>query len=130
MVMLQDCYMDALGGVIAYAPLALTAMNIIASGKVDLARIRIPPSGFSISSDGQRSMEAEDGGNVLSMVFQILVSDEIDRTKEVNEKSVAIVSALVSSTIRRIKLLLNFPDHALVREYPLDDSLPFCCCFC
>ncbi|CAH2079756.1 unnamed protein product [Thlaspi arvense] len=99
MVMLQDCYMDALGGMIAYAPLDLNAMNITASGKVDPARIPILPSGFTISRDGQQSMEAEDGGTLLSLVFQIFVSDEIDRMKEVNEKSVAIVSALVSSTI-------------------------------
>ncbi|CAH2055221.1 unnamed protein product [Thlaspi arvense] len=111
MVMLQDCYMDALGGVIAYAPLDLTTMNIAASGKVDPAGIQILPSGFTISSDGQRSIEAEDGGTLLSLVFQILISGRIDRTKEVNEKSVAIVSALVSSTIRKIKLLLNCPDH-------------------
>ncbi|CAH2079760.1 unnamed protein product [Thlaspi arvense] len=86
MVMLQDCYMDALGGVIAYAPLDLTAMNISASGKVDLPEFQ----SFHL----------------------ILVSDEIDRPKEVNEKLVAIVSVLVSSTIRRIMLLLNCPDHA------------------
>ncbi|CAH2079755.1 unnamed protein product [Thlaspi arvense] len=55
-VMLQDCFIDAQGGVIAYAPLNVTAMNIAASGRVDPARIPILPSGFSISSDGQRSM--------------------------------------------------------------------------
>ncbi|ESQ49775.1 hypothetical protein EUTSA_v10021974mg [Eutrema salsugineum] len=115
MLMLQDCYMDALGGMIVYAPLDETTMNIAASGEVDASKIPILPSGFTISGDGRRSMAAEDGGvghdggTLLTVAFQILVSGKITRSRELNEKSVDTVSSLISGTVQKIKLLLNCP---------------------
>lgn len=109
MMMLQDCYMDALGGMIVYAPLDMASMSLAASGEVDPMNIAILASGFTISNDGRRSMGAAEGGTILTVVFQILVSAEDNRTREVNEQSVGMVSGLISSTARNIKLLLNCP---------------------
>ncbi|VYS56146.1 unnamed protein product [Arabidopsis thaliana] len=109
MLMLQDCYMDALGGMIVYAPMDMATMHFAVSGEVDPFHIPILPSGFVISSDGRRST-VEDGGTLLTVAFQILVSGKANRSREVNEKSVDTVSALISSTIQRIKGLLNCPD--------------------
>ncbi|KAJ4886266.1 Homeobox-leucine zipper protein HDG8 [Raphanus sativus] len=109
MMMLQDCYMDELGGMIVYAPLDMASMSLAASGEVDPMNIAILASGFTISNDGRRSMGAAEGGTILTVVFQILVSAEDNRTREVNEQSVGMVSGLISSTARNIKLLLNCP---------------------
>ncbi|KAL0720016.1 hypothetical protein Bca4012_069340 [Brassica carinata] len=109
MVMLQECYMDALGGMIVYAPLDMASMSLAASGEVDPMNIPILSSGFTISNDGRRCMGAEDGGTILTVVFQILVSGEDNRIREVNEQSVDMVSSLISSTVRDIKLLLGCP---------------------
>jgi len=109
MLMLQDCYMDALGGMIVYAPMDMATMHFAVSGEVDPSHIPILPSGFVISSDGRRST-VEDGGTLLTVAFQILVSGKANRSREVNEKSVDTVSALISSTIQRIKGLLNCPE--------------------
>lgn len=118
MLMLQDCYMDALGGMLVYAPLDMATMKVAFAGQADPLEIPILPSGFTISSDGRRSMavtEAEDGGGgghdggtLLTVVFQILVTGRT-RTSELNEKSVDTVSNLISSTVQRIKGLLNCP---------------------
>lgn len=126
--MLQDCYMDALGGMIVYAPMDLATMNIAVSGDADPSEIPILPSGFSISSDGRRST-TEDGGTLLTLAFQILVSGKTTRSREVNERSVDTVSALISSTVQRIKGLLNCP-QCWVREYAVEDSLLFLLLFC
>ncbi|KAF8089857.1 hypothetical protein N665_0495s0006 [Sinapis alba] len=110
MMVLQECYMDSLGGMIVYSPLDMATMNIAASGEVDPLNIPILPSGFTISNDNSRgSMAAEDGGTVLMLAFQILVSDGNSRTKNVSENSVDRVSRLISRTVQNIKLLLNCP---------------------
>ncbi|CAE5965958.1 unnamed protein product [Arabidopsis arenosa] len=107
-LMLQDCYMDALGGMIVYAPMDMATMDFAVSDEVDPSHIPILPSGFIISSDGRRST-VEDGGTLLTVAFQILVSGNAPRSREVNEKSVDTVSSLISSTVQRIKGLLNCP---------------------
>ncbi|KAG2273225.1 hypothetical protein Bca52824_067780 [Brassica carinata] len=104
MMVLQECYMDALGGMIVYSPLDMATMSIAASGKVDPLNIPILPSGFTISSDN-----SQEGGTVLMLAFQILVSDGNSRTKNVSEDSVDRVSRLISKTVQSIKLLLNCP---------------------
>ncbi|KAL1211480.1 Homeobox-leucine zipper protein HDG8 [Cardamine amara subsp. amara] len=108
MVMLQDCYMDNLGGMLVYAPLDMSTMKCAVSGQSDPSLIPILPSGFIISSDGRRST-AEDGGTLVTLAFQILVSGKTNRSKEENEKSVDTVSSLISSTVQSIKALLNCP---------------------
>ncbi|XP_010463776.1 PREDICTED: homeobox-leucine zipper protein HDG8-like [Camelina sativa] len=111
MLMLQDCYMDALGGMLVYAPMDMATMDTTLSGAdVKISDIPILPSGFIISSDGRRST-VEDGGTLLTLAFQILVSGRTSRSREVNERSVDTVSALISSTVQRIKGLLNCPDQ-------------------
>ncbi|KAF2544577.1 hypothetical protein F2Q68_00033262 [Brassica cretica] len=108
MMMLQECYMDALGGMIVYAPLDMASMSLATSGEVDPLKIPILSSGFTISNDGRRSMVAEEGGTILTVVFQILVSED-KRISGMNEQSVDTVTSLISSTVRNIKLLLNCP---------------------
>ncbi|CAN6922517.1 unnamed protein product [Brassica oleracea] len=108
MMMLQECYMDALGGMIVYAPLDMASMSLATSGEVDPLKIPILSSGFTISNDGRRSMVAEEGGTILTVVFQILVSED-KRISGLNEQSVDTVTSLISSTVRNIKLLLNCP---------------------
>ncbi|CAF2086821.1 unnamed protein product [Brassica napus] len=108
MMMLQECYMDALGGMIVYAPLDMASMSLATSGEVDPLKIPILSSGFTISNDGRRSMVAEEGGTILTVVFQILVSED-RRIRGLTEQSVDTVTSLISSTVRNIKLLLNCP---------------------
>ncbi|XP_023642295.1 homeobox-leucine zipper protein HDG8 isoform X2 [Capsella rubella] len=108
MLMLQDSYMDALGGMIVYAPMDMATMNMALSTNVEAPNIPILPSGFIISSD-RRPSTTEDGGTLLTVAFQILVSGKTTSSIEVNERSVNIVSALISSTVQKIKELLNCP---------------------
>ncbi|KAJ0237181.1 Homeobox-leucine zipper protein HDG8 [Hirschfeldia incana] len=110
MMVLQECYMDALGGMIVYAPLDMATMSIAASGEVDPLNIPILPSGFTISRDNSRgSLAGENGGTVLMLAFQILVSDGNSRNGNVSENSVDSVSRLISRTVQSIKVLLNCP---------------------
>ncbi|CAN8260573.1 unnamed protein product [Cochlearia groenlandica] len=119
-LMLQDCYMDALGGMLVYAPIDVSTMRIAASGEFNTCNIPILPSGFTISTDGgsRRSdgyMESDDdeggeGGSIVTVAFQILVSGRNTMTREMFERSVGDVSGLISNTVDRIKVLLNCSD--------------------
>ena len=102
MMVLQECYMDALGGMIVYSPLDMATMSIAASGEVDPLNIPILPSGFTISSDNNR-------GTVLMLAFQILISDENSKTRNVSENTADKVSRLISQTVQSIKVMLNCP---------------------
>ena len=102
MMVLQECYMDALGGMIVYSPLDMATMSIAASGEVDPLKIPILPSGFTISSDNSE-------GTLLMLAFQILNSDENSKTRSVSEIAVDRVSRLISQTVQSIKLMLNCP---------------------
>ncbi|WZY96501.1 hypothetical protein YC2023_068830 [Brassica napus] len=102
MMVLQECYMDALGGMIVYSPLDMATMSIAASGEVDPLNIPILPSGFTISSDNSE-------GTLLMLAFQILNSDENSKTRSVSEIAVDRVSRLISQTVQNIKLMLNCP---------------------
>ncbi|CAA7032802.1 unnamed protein product [Microthlaspi erraticum] len=118
LAIVQDCYMDDLGGMIVYAPIDTTTMKIAVSGEVDPFNIPILPSGFTIASNGRRSMSApdaengghygrDDGGTLLTVAFQILLSGLEAKGRELNEKSVDAVNGLISSTVQRIKVMLN-----------------------
>ena len=102
MMVLQECYMDALGGMIVYSPLDMATMSIAASGEVDPLNIPILPSGFTISSDNNR-------GTVLMLAFQIRISDENSKTRNVSENTADKVSRLISQTVQSIKVMLNCP---------------------
>ncbi|CAN6840304.1 unnamed protein product [Brassica oleracea] len=104
MMVLQECYMDALGGMIVYSPLDMATMSIAASGEVDPLNIPILPSGFTISSDNNR-------GTVLMLAFQILISDENSKTRNVSENAADRVSRLISQTVQSIKVMLNCPSE-------------------
>ncbi|CAH8349141.1 unnamed protein product [Eruca vesicaria subsp. sativa] len=107
MMELQECYMDALGGMIVYAPLDMAAMSIAASGRVDPLEIPILPSGFTISSDAPGTM---DRGTLLTLAFQILLSTgQNSGGRMVSENSVMEVDMLISTVVQKIKALFNLP---------------------
>lgn len=85
-----------------YSPLDMATMSIAASGEVDPLNIPILPSGFTISSDNNR-------GTVLMLAFQILISDENSKTRNVSENTADKVSRLISQTVQSIKVMLNCP---------------------
>ncbi|CAH8391353.1 unnamed protein product [Eruca vesicaria subsp. sativa] len=109
MIMLQECYMDALGGMIVYTPLDMATMSIAASGEVDPSKIPILPSGFTISRNSRGPMAGEDGGTLLTLTFQILLSADNSGSINVSENSVDLVSSLISRTAQNIKALFNLP---------------------
>ncbi|XP_021888059.1 homeobox-leucine zipper protein ROC8-like [Carica papaya] len=115
MVMLQESFIDSLGGMVVYAPIDVPAMNVAITGDDINKSIPILPSGFVISTDGRQnntggaSTSADTslgmrrgGGSLITVVFQVVVS-----TKDLNMESVATVKNLISSTIQRIKDVLN-----------------------
>lgn len=115
-MIIQDSFIDALGGMVVYAPMDLNTAYSAVSGQVDPAGISILPSGFIISRDGRPSAAAElDGGRdhcttLLTVAFQILVSG-LTYADELNmEESTATVNTLISSTVQRIKAMLNCDD--------------------
>lgn len=117
MMIIQDSFIDALGGMMVYAPVDLNAAYAAISGQVDPAGIPILPSGFIISRDNRPSTaEPVEGGpdkssTLLTVAFQILVSGPTTHSGELNlETSTATVNTLISSTIQRVKAMLNCND--------------------
>ena len=116
MMIIQDSFIDALGGMVVYAPVDLRTAHAAFLGNVDPSSIPILPSGFVISRDGRPPSAAElDGGldnckTLLTVAFQILVTGpamfEEDQMNEWTTK----VHTLLSSTIRRVKGMLNCDD--------------------
>ncbi|KFK37767.1 hypothetical protein AALP_AA3G027000 [Arabis alpina] len=115
MYMIQDCYMDALGGMIVYAPLDRNTLELAVADHIDPFMIPVLPSGFLISNDGRRSTVATDaedggGGSLITVVFQILVAGP--KSPRPSEKSVDAVSTLISDTVQKVRALLhNNPPH-------------------
>ncbi|XVF20474.1 hypothetical protein REPUB_Repub12eG0003300 [Reevesia pubescens] len=104
MMLLQECCnSEFLGAMVVYAPISIPAMNIAINGD-DSTDIPILPSGFIVSGD--RGVAANSSGSLLTVAFQILVSSH-SSSKELNMQSVATVNTLVTSTVQRIKALLN-----------------------
>ncbi|RID41894.1 hypothetical protein BRARA_J01818 [Brassica rapa] len=116
LMIIQDSFIDALGGMVVYAPVDLRTAHAAFLGNVDPSSIPILPSGFVISRDGRPPSAAElDGGldnckTLLTVAFQILVTGpamfEEDQMNEWTTK----VHTLLSSTIRRVKGMLNCDD--------------------
>ncbi|XVF80787.1 hypothetical protein PTKIN_Ptkin15bG0103200 [Pterospermum kingtungense] len=99
----ECCNSECLGGLVVYAPIGIPAINIAINGE-DSSNIPILPSGFIVSAD--KGVAANSGGSLLTLAFQILVSSPLS-SKELNIQSVATVNTLVTSTVQRIKALLN-----------------------
>ncbi|KAH0937229.1 LOW QUALITY PROTEIN: hypothetical protein HID58_004690 [Brassica napus] len=95
MMVLQECYMDALGGMIVYSPLDMATMSIAASGEVDPLNIPILPQATTI-------------GELYSCwLFRFLSLMKI--TRNVSENTADKVSRLISQTVQSIKVMLNCP---------------------
>ncbi|XVE77474.1 hypothetical protein DITRI_Ditri13aG0065600 [Diplodiscus trichospermus] len=104
MMLLQECYHNEfLGGMVVYAPISIPAMNITINGN-DSSNIPILASGFVVSAD--KGIAANSSASLLTIALQILVSSP-SLSKEINIQSVATVNTLLSSTVERIKALLN-----------------------
>ncbi|GMJ00716.1 homeodomain GLABROUS 8 [Hibiscus trionum] len=97
MVLLQEC----LEGMVVYAPISYAAMNTAMNGE-DCSDIPILPSGFIVSADSR--------GSILTLAFQILLSSPSSSPQDLNVQSVATVNNLLTSTLQRLKLLLNCSD--------------------
>ncbi|KAF8097884.1 hypothetical protein N665_0279s0014 [Sinapis alba] len=113
MMIIQDSFIDALGGMVVYAPVDLNTAYAAVSGQVNPSGIPILPSGFIISRDGHHSTSPElDGGRdystaLLTVAFQILVSGPTLSGDLQIEESTATVNTLITSTLQRIKVMLN-----------------------
>lgn len=114
MLMLQESSIDPLGATMIYAPIDLAAMISVLNGD-DTMQVPILPSGFIISDDGRAnkaigaSVASYSTGSLLTVAFQILVCRNT-LTKQLNMESVATVHTLISSTVQKIKLALDYSD--------------------
>ncbi|KAK8557709.1 hypothetical protein V6N12_009935 [Hibiscus sabdariffa] len=109
MMLLQECFCnsDCLEGMVVYAPISFAAMNTAMNGD-DCSDIPILPSGFIVSAD--TGVPAISSASILTVAFQILLSSPSSSTQELNIQSVATVNNLVTSTVQRLKVLLNCSD--------------------
>ncbi|KAL9279756.1 Homeobox-leucine zipper protein HDG9 [Arabidopsis thaliana] len=109
LMILQDSFKDALGGMVAYAPMDLNTACAAISGDIDPTTIPILPSGFMISRDGRPSEGEAEGGSytLLTVAFQILVSGPSYSPDTNLEVSATTVNTLISSTVQRIKAMLK-----------------------
>ncbi|KAK4344166.1 hypothetical protein RND71_037260 [Anisodus tanguticus] len=106
MLILQESSTDPTGSYVIYAPVDVTAMNIVLSGG-DPDFVALLPSGFAILPDGpptgpsNRTTYNGSGGSLLTVAFQILV-DSVP-TAKLSLGSVATVNNLIACTVDRIK---------------------------
>ncbi|AAD46012.1 Similar to gb/Z54356 HD-ZIP protein (Athb-10) from Arabidopsis thaliana and contains a PF/00046 homeobox domain [Arabidopsis thaliana] len=109
LMILQDGFIDALGGMVVYAPMNLNTAYSAISGQVDPSTIPILPSGFIISRDSHPSSSEVDGGSMtlLTLAFQIFVTGPSYYTDLNLKDSATTVNTLVSSAVQRIKAMLN-----------------------
>ncbi|KFK41558.1 hypothetical protein AALP_AA2G144800 [Arabis alpina] len=117
MMIIQDGFIDALGGMVVYAPMDINTAYSALLGQVDPAGISILPSGFVISLDGRPTPNTQlEGGRdhsttLLTVAFQILVGRGRTYAEDTNmDESTTAVNTLVSSTVQRIKAMLNCQD--------------------
>ncbi|KAF8102997.1 hypothetical protein N665_0189s0047 [Sinapis alba] len=117
MMIIQDSFIDALGGMVVYAPVDLRTARDAFSGNVNPLGIPILPSGFIISRDGHPpSTAAElDGGldnckTLLTVAFQVLVTGPAILDEEQMNGWTTNVHSLISTTIQRVKGMLNCDD--------------------
>ncbi|KAG2300313.1 hypothetical protein Bca52824_036785 [Brassica carinata] len=117
LMIIQDSFIDALGGMVVYAPVDLRTAHAAFSGNVDPSGIPILPSGFIISRDsGPPSSAAElDGGvdnckTLLTVAFQILATGPTMFDEDQMKDWTTRIHTLISSTVRRVKAMLNCDD--------------------
>ncbi|CAN8236139.1 unnamed protein product [Cochlearia groenlandica] len=112
LVIIQDGYIDALGGMVVYAPVGLATAYSAITGQSDSSGVPILPSGFIISRDGRPTNGDQENycTTVLTVAFQILVSGP-SYSKDIHlVESAATVNTLISSTVQRVKAMLNCED--------------------
>lgn len=118
MLMLLESSIDSLGAIIIYAPIELQSITSAVKGE-DTTIIPILPSGYIISSDGRldhkeigassSSNTSNFSGSLLTIAFQILVC--YNALSELQQmESVATVHSLISSTVKKVKIALNFSE--------------------
>ncbi|KAL9392709.1 hypothetical protein Peur_016629 [Populus x canadensis] len=105
MLILQESCTDSTGSYVIYAPVDISAMNIVLSGG-DPDYVALLPSGFAILPDGPGYgsagiLDVGSGGSLLTVAFQILV-DSVP-TAKLSLGSVATVNSLIKCTVERIK---------------------------
>ncbi|KAF8113562.1 hypothetical protein N665_0048s0023 [Sinapis alba] len=117
LMIIQDSFIDALGGMVVYAPVDLRTGRDAFTGNVNPSGIPILPSGFIISRDGSPpSTAAElDGGldnckTLLTVASDILVTGPTILDEEQTNEWTTKVHTLISFTIRRVKGMLNSDD--------------------
>ncbi|KZV41111.1 hypothetical protein F511_09307 [Dorcoceras hygrometricum] len=117
MLILQDSFIDSLGAMVVYAPIELPSIVSVLH-KEEMTMVPVLPSGFVISTDGRidegagaslSSVKSKSGGSLLTVAFRILMSYGT-QPKELNMQSVANVHALISSTVEKIKAVLDYSD--------------------
>ncbi|XP_050380710.1 homeobox-leucine zipper protein HDG2 isoform X1 [Argentina anserina] len=112
MLILQESCTDSTASYVIYAPVDIVAMNVVLNGS-DPDYVALLPSGFAILPDGtsgSNNGEAESGGSLLTVAFQILV-DSVP-TAKLSLGSVATVNNLIACTVERIKASLSLDNEA------------------
>nr|GMD29690.1 homeobox-leucine zipper protein HDG11-like [Ipomoea batatas] len=129
MLILQESCIDSSGCLVVYSPVDLPAINMAMSGE-DPTYIPLLPSGFTISPDGRSergnsskinidqassstsnpasstsTAAGGEGGSLITVVFQILVSSL--PSAKMSPESVATVNSLIGNTVHQIKSALN-----------------------
>lgn len=122
MLILQESCIDSSGSIVVYCPVDLPAINMAMSGE-DPSYFPLLPSGFTISPDGQgggggggggvdgasssstSSTTTTSSGSLITVVFQILVSNL--PSARLSPESVTTVNNLIGNTIHQIKAALN-----------------------
>ncbi|KAJ8556283.1 hypothetical protein K7X08_023041 [Anisodus acutangulus] len=112
MLILQESCTDPTGSYVIYAPVDISAMNVVLSGG-DPDYVALLPSGFAILPDGSSTTTHgvvnpgtnNAGGSLLTVAFQILV-DSVP-TAKLSLGSVATVNSLITCTVERIKAAIG-----------------------
>ncbi|KAI4371129.1 hypothetical protein MLD38_019396 [Melastoma candidum] len=109
MLILQESGTDSVGSYVIYAPVDLSAMNIVLSGG-NPDYVALLPSGFAILPDGPEIrggciQDIGSGGSLLTVAFQILV-DTVPSAK-ISPGSVTTVNTLIKCTVERIRASLS-----------------------
>ncbi|XP_060189986.1 homeobox-leucine zipper protein ROC7-like [Lycium barbarum] len=100
MLIVQESSTDPTGSFVVYAPVDVSAVNIVLCGG-NSDNVALLPSGFVILADGPSESSV---GSLLTTAFQILV-DHVP-TAKISPSSVAMVNNLVSCTINKIRAAL------------------------
>ncbi|KAI4298652.1 hypothetical protein L6164_032186 [Bauhinia variegata] len=106
MLILQESGTDSTASYVVYAPVDISAMNVVLGGG-DPSYVALLPSGFAILPDGPAGLnggpilDVGSGGSLLTVAFQILV-DSLP-TAKLSVSSVATVNSLIKCTVERIK---------------------------